>query len=80
MKILYIKWFDSAYHRNELYPDEIKDDECVVIETCGFFVKETKKMIALAADWTNDAMWRHLIYIPKVNILKKKFITPPTGR
>lgn len=73
MKLIYIKWFDASYNSDIQTLDEMNDE--YIIESVGFFARETKKCITLSAeiiDQNPTAKWRYIHHIPKVNIIKKK--------
>jgi hypothetical protein len=65
-KYIYVKWFDTTYQHGELTKD------CV--ETVGIYLGEGKRHITLAMDSMGDEYYRHICHIPKVNIMKKRYL------
>jgi len=74
IKLLYVKWFDASFNPSAMKPEEYDPDW--VIHTVGIFVKEDKKYISMATDFfERDGEYRHYHSIPKVNIIKKKWLS-----
>ena len=73
LKIIYIKWFDASYNPEHQSEDEMNDE--FIIESIGWYVKETKRCITISTEYINKyGTWRHNYHIPKVNIIKKKVV------
>ena len=72
-KIIYVKWIDSFYLEEECKEIEILDE--MILETCGFFIGESKKYITLATEWSeSQETWQHVHSILKTNIITKKIM------
>ena len=75
MKAIYIKWFDASYAGHSQTLDEMTSE--YIMESVGVFVKEDAKHVTFAAEFMpadNPKRWRYIHHIPKVNIIKRKFL------
>ena len=65
--LLHIKWRDSRIY---ITPCERNDDYSVCeMQTVGFLIQETDKMLVVARDIHNELDCRGVIAIPKENII-----------
>lgn len=68
--LLYIEWADAT---TEDGWKDVHDLETHIIQSVGFFIKQTKRDIVIAADWSEPESNRRLA-IPKAWIQCKKEI------
>jgi hypothetical protein len=72
-KIVYIKWSDASYDNDVLKPENF-DEECW-IESVGILAKETDTHYTVCVERLMDGLtFRHIHYIPKVLVVKKKIL------
>jgi len=68
-KLAYVKWLDASYQHGEHHENDL--NPLVEMESAGLIAAECKQTISLALDrYEQDGTWRHIVHIPKVNILK----------
>lgn len=69
--IVWVKWFDASYQRGECADVDLVPR--VELESAGLLVREDKESVSIALDhYTDDATWRYIEHIPKVNILRMR--------
>lgn len=73
-KVISVTWFDSNKNDGSF---SLKDpfDPYFELTSVGFFIGENEDWVWLAEDYNHDEGWfRNVLSIPKVNILKKRFL------
>jgi hypothetical protein len=71
VKILMITWLDAVASGDEWVSDT---HETAIINTCGFFHKESEKDITLVLSISPDELIRGYVSIPKSCIVESKLI------
>ena len=75
MDFTIVKWNDASYVEGDLDAEKINTD-CILV-TCGFIVKENKKMLTIAAEYFKEEdTWKHIINIPKSLIIERQDYEP----
>lgn len=73
-KVLQVLWFDSNKREGDhslLAPF----DPYFEVNSVGFFIDENENWLWIAEDFNKAEQWfRNVLSIPKVNIIKKKFL------
>jgi hypothetical protein len=66
--LVVVNWLDAAFSDNtDFAANEVL--EPIELTTCGFIIKETKKFLTLAAEYSvEDGSTRHQFVIPKSGI------------
>ncbi len=75
-KIIKVEWEDITFFKGFYNQEELKNLVIQRMETTGYLVREEKDYltIALSLELTEPYRIIDLIKIPKVNIIKKRFI------
>ncbi len=74
-ELAWIKWKDASYEHGDVTKDELQPG--TELQTAGILVGENDEYVTLALDHYggNDKfqpLYRHVVHIPKVNILKQR--------
>ena len=73
LKIMMIKWDDACSNEGHFTKDGEPAD-CVVLQTVGYLVKNSKKSMCLAKEIGLDGSYTHVTSIPKSLIRKKRIL------
>jgi hypothetical protein len=77
-KIIKVDWADCTHYDDAaLDPEEIAKEQLIQMQDVGYLVTENKIWIALAQEMIPDQnRFRHITWIPKVNIISKTVLSP----
>ena len=79
MKFLYVQWKDASSETRGNYSRE-ELTGLVTQHTAGIYVSEDSEKVTLALDQSEDELFRFIMHIPKVNIVKRKFLEMGRGK
>jgi hypothetical protein len=69
--VSYIRWNDASYQEGVISFGDIKQG--VVLESCGFLVKESNTHVSVCVDrYTEHGTFRHVQNIPKGMIIERR--------
>ena len=72
-KYIVITWFDSFYEGGPYAKGDFRS-RCEM-ESAGHYVSENDDHVSIAMEFDEEyETWRHITHIPKVNIIKRRFI------
>ena len=74
--VTFIKWFDASNQLDDWGPLRPEDFITrVVLYTAGILAAEDDDSVSLAIDhYERSGTYRHVVHIPKVNIIKRRDI------
>jgi hypothetical protein len=75
-KIIEIEWKDITYYSGHYKVEDIKEYGLKHFKTIGFLIEENKEFIqiALTKETTEEDTVADIYIIPKVNIIKRRFL------
>ena len=74
-KVIEVHWFDYTFHDEVYDAEEAMGHDLIEMRDVGYFVGEDKRKIALAGEWAEEqGSYRHLTWIPKVNIISRRYL------
>lgn len=69
-RILHIKWSDASSQDGLITEDEFIDN--IIIDTVGFLVRSTDKVVSIAGEITYDGKFVNVTHIPFQYIIERK--------
>ena len=75
-KIIEIEWKDITFYPGHYEAEDLKKYGLKIEKTIGYLIEENKELIkiAMTKEKTEDDKIADIYVIPKVNIIKKRFV------
>ena len=74
-KVVEITWRDCTYVDEVFDAEEAMVQSLIVMHDIGYLIGEDEEKICLGGEWIeSQECYRHLTWIPKVNIIHRRFL------